>query len=626
MLAYFSFCLLIVKAFAQVTLLSQSDFNKGTVRITSSGTYRLNSNIIVNPNSISDLSNANGNATSWLPNDPTLFPNDKNQAFSLGYFAAITIETNNVIIDLNGFSIIMHDHFYMQQRFFSIIDCNVPFESGTGPANFGSVKPIKDIVIMGPGKLGKSSHHGIHLNSVKNVVIKNLQIADFEVCGIQLNNFENAVIDNVEIGPSVTSLHNNVFYSNARFLLPKLKKLATRNGTSIVKFADRASTLTVINIYNNLIKAMNLFFKHVFVDGNVNIDTLTPSRQNVEVRKAYNLFANKDKFPDGASLYGIVLNSFGPSVFGFGDSPNNSSNITINNVYIHDLKNSIKEIIGYYTTNNNRTPVRGPFSDVVDMGTICFNQTENNVSTCSYKGNVLSDAQIALAMHGKSAFDETGLSSTTTAFKNWAQFGAKIATGNVRCGADVMTHTIKGLMAIRLDNIVDATISNTKIENIINHSALGSNLCGAYRTENDNFAVFGTYDGYAGTNSKGIIVTNSDNIMLTNIQINNLKSLYGNVNAINIQDNSNIIFNNNPNIIRNLNAGFSLTSNQVSFFKNNDFPNHYPRVCGVEYDDTSSIALIGSSNPNDHVSISNLQGYSPCNNEFQATNVVVNQP
>jgi len=475
---------------------------------------------------------------------------------------------------------------------------------------------------MGPGTIGKSSHHGIHLNSVKNVVIKNLKVSDFDVGGIQLNNFQNAVIENVEIGPSATTVHANVFYANARFLLQKIKKIATRNGTATIKFADRASPVTVTSIYNNLVKSMNLFFKYIFVDGDPNINSLPVTRQNTEVVKAYNLFANKNKLPDGASLYGILLNSYGPAVFAFGDSPGNSSNAKITNVSIHDLKNNVREIIGYYSTaNNNRIPIRGPFSDVLDMGSICLNST-SSLSTCTYKGTVLSDAQIAIALMGKSSFDETGIQSSTTNFKNWAQNDAKLTTGNIRCGADIMTHTIKGIMGIRVDNTIDVEINSTKISNLISNSPLGSNLCGVYRTESDLASAYGIYDGYMGTHVKGIVTTNSDNVMLNNVELNSFQSLYGDVAGIDIREDSTVVLNNNNNKISNLNAGSSLNSNQASFLQSNPYPNHYPEICGLQYDETSSIALIGSSNPSDHVTISNLNGYSPCDNEFEANNVI----
>ena len=186
--------------------LSQSDFDVGTVRITQSGTYCITENIVFNPNYGTDLSPNEPNA--WLPNSNTLFPGSEDQisgAFILGFFAVITIETNNVIIDLYGYEIKYNYKFYLQQRWGTIIQIgNSAFLPNVGPANFTGTGFINvDNIKIQNGTLGLSSHHGIHGNGASNIVLKNLIIKDFEVGGIQLNGFNGAIIQNVEIGPSL---------------------------------------------------------------------------------------------------------------------------------------------------------------------------------------------------------------------------------------------------------------------------------------------------------------------------------------------------------------------------------------------------------------------------------------
>ncbi len=71
--------------------------------------------------------------------------------------------------------------------------------------NFGPFSPVKNIYIHN-GKLGLTSHHGIHSNDSQNIRIENIQISHFEVAGLQFNGFKNVKLINVEIGPSSTNV------------------------------------------------------------------------------------------------------------------------------------------------------------------------------------------------------------------------------------------------------------------------------------------------------------------------------------------------------------------------------------------------------------------------------------
>ena len=185
--------------------LFQCDFDAGTVRIMTPGTYCIEENIVFDPKPGLDvMPNVPG---AWFPESNVLFPGSEDQisgAFILGFFAAITIETNNVILDLQGYEIRFSFEFYLQQRWGAIIEIGnnaflgaTPFGDFTGDG-FIAVKNIE----IRNGILGLSSHHGIHSNDAKNIVIKDLVIKDFEVGAIQLNGFKGALIEDVKIGPS----------------------------------------------------------------------------------------------------------------------------------------------------------------------------------------------------------------------------------------------------------------------------------------------------------------------------------------------------------------------------------------------------------------------------------------
>ncbi len=185
--------------------LSPEHFADGTLRILSPGLYCLTSDIVFNP-----TANA---ANPWFPDDHDAYPGSKSLdsgAFALGFFAAITVETSNVIIDLLSHSISMHFDFYLQQRFYSHIEiANTPFMPDAGPAFFGrSFVNVQNITVR-HGQLGLSSHHGIHSNNASNVVIHDLTIRDFEVGGIQLNGFHNVILSDLRIGPNLQNVPLN---------------------------------------------------------------------------------------------------------------------------------------------------------------------------------------------------------------------------------------------------------------------------------------------------------------------------------------------------------------------------------------------------------------------------------
>ena len=123
--------------------------------------------------------------------------------YYLGFIAGITVETDDVVIDLNGHSIAMSLALYYQQRFFSCIALkSVAFPLNQGPGFFGHDPKFANNVVIKDGVIGLSSHHGIHGHYNSDVTIKNVHVYDFETHGIQMSYFNHLRIQNVEIGPS----------------------------------------------------------------------------------------------------------------------------------------------------------------------------------------------------------------------------------------------------------------------------------------------------------------------------------------------------------------------------------------------------------------------------------------
>ena len=74
--------------------------------------------------------------------------------YFMGFFAGITIESNDVTIDLQSNTIKMSKSFYYQQRFFSCIAIkSVVFSLNQGPGIFGKNSIFPDNVIIKNGLL-----------------------------------------------------------------------------------------------------------------------------------------------------------------------------------------------------------------------------------------------------------------------------------------------------------------------------------------------------------------------------------------------------------------------------------------------------------------------------------------
>ena len=147
-------------------------------------------------------------------------------AFRIGFFAAIVIQAEKVTLDLNGYEIKQSIQHYLNQRFYAHIELgSSPFVPGVGPQNFGSTFTIAKSVIVENGILGLSSHHGIHGNNCQNVIIRNLQIKNFEVAGVSVNGGQDMTVENLDIGPSSNKVAIQGTYSTAVNIMLYLETL-----------------------------------------------------------------------------------------------------------------------------------------------------------------------------------------------------------------------------------------------------------------------------------------------------------------------------------------------------------------------------------------------------------------
>lgn len=383
--------------------LKQSDFSRGTVRITQPGIYVLTEDITFHPNPENDFQPLAQDVSSGRYPIPG--------PYQLGFFAAITIESKDVILDLNGHTLQQSKEHYLQQRFYANIELgSSPFIKNQGPSNgiTGAYQFPTNITVMN-GKIGLSSHHGLHGNLGTQVLLYNLYIDEFQVAGIALNGFTESILCDLYVtnttGVRATSIGVpiNFQYSQGRFIRSFLQSLQKN-----VPDAELVVDGTSIGV-GAIIQELN--------------DAMEKTRVSVLENKydeIPDVFKNETRLSDG-NVYGILLHIQGVAVNGFVDERtasdgNGNDTIYLKNITIKNIKSSPEEtvvVMKYESENgdfgyNNKNIVKGPVGDVFDVR---FNSQNG-----AYKANVLANAQLIL---GKYSLKEDNTSSFgTTYFHN----------------------------------------------------------------------------------------------------------------------------------------------------------------------------------------------------------------
>ena len=147
-------------------MLYQSNFANGTYRITKPGYYELQEDIVFSPDPRGD--------DTFMPTETQIQNGDyptmntsPTGYYGMGFFAAITVEAPDVIINLNNYMIKQSAMHKLQQRFFACIElASAPFTQGAGgnmnrskgPHQFGPtpIKTANNLYICN-GTLGSSS-------------------------------------------------------------------------------------------------------------------------------------------------------------------------------------------------------------------------------------------------------------------------------------------------------------------------------------------------------------------------------------------------------------------------------------------------------------------------------------
>jgi subtilisin family serine protease/predicted esterase len=505
--------------------LNSEDFKHGTLRINKPGYYFLSENIDFHPNPDNEFMPTPeqiGNGT---------YPVGKGGAYHLGFFAAITIETSNVILDLNGFTIQQTKMHNLFQRFFSIIElANAPFIPSQGPHSFGdNYKPAETALIMN-GFLGSSSHHGIHGNLANNIIIDNLEITNFEVAGIALNGTSNAVLSNIKVEGIFSKIPVISPFSQAVFIRRHLREIVRKSNSSILtmpscghtkqnlphktKFETKlAETESVDSSLSIFIQKREYSIENILGDLERDIENAKTDIMNN--KPVSNYFSNTHGFYDG-NVYGIVLHVAGVVVHDFIDNRDDAvgnDNILLTNIEIKNITSRPEEILTIQ--DKDKKIQSGPFGDVLDL----VRTTRETNGKCTYSGNSLSNAQLFLIKYENSKTDEHNK------IIEWAEgkmnFTDLLEKENFKLvvNKDSMAHTMKGNIGLFLSGAINSSFDNIKIE--------GVKTLGKLIADNDILNSIGFKNEnrtYRGADSNGVVINASENLKFTNISINDISS------------------------------------------------------------------------------------------------------
>ena len=514
--------------------ISQKDFNNGTFIISKSGNYILTENIIFNPNCPDFFSKSileNKNNLDWLPTNKQLENDYKHSSFVLGFYSAINIECDNVIIDLNGFMIEQHPLHCLQQRFFQIIQLNnSPFIKNQGPTGVFSKDGFiaTTNILIKNGTLGRSSHYSIHGNDNTNLILENLLCTNFESGGIALNNVDNLFIDNVTIKKNRRDIPVKGSYSVLRTMKITYKKCEMNLLNQIEFNQEKCSKM-----FKNLLKLERRIISNYIIN---EFQSIKSRYLEDEIEKEINdFFYNKNGLSDGSVLTGIQITPKGVAIHGFEKKTfdlvccsntnefNNkySENIYIRNVKIQNLIAKPEEVI---SCKHKDKTINGVFGDKINM--LQFVNSDGK-----YKKSILNDCICGISKIIK--IDKQIISTINLPdwLINWTETNNNIGYYKEKIeilyGFDIMGHTNKGCIGIRIGgtknihlcNVVINHIHNIGNQSLKNITFLKENKSTAQTNVEDETGI-----DYAGVLSIGIILSNCYNISGCSINIQNIFS------------------------------------------------------------------------------------------------------
>ncbi len=489
LVACLSACLASFGMLTATVHLTQSDFDSGTYRITVSDTYILDEDIVFEPIPAAEATRS-----------------DKPY---MGWFAAITVETDNVTIDLNHHKIEASQFFVDNHIFkvFSQIELdNCPFSGvffgALGTAFQGDTAFVSaNTVVIKDGTLGRSSHWGIHGNNNSNIHIEKMRVKDFEVAGIELN------------GLVIADIHDNVITGNEHII--RVSPVGTCAQT-LIKYLG-------VLVDEDFPGASDQFVSLVtFVNDNPQIfDVPSPIPQN--------------------TMYGIFLASGLSLATEFPVTPDDcalaatlSGGRTVENVVLHDNKiHSIHNAPSESVLIGSQTPGAFPFAfNLALLGVPvfgCGRWEDAFDADGNFAPNPFLQAQV-FVVNSQIVLNP---SATTSLPPNWAAISDSILNVNETeflaetlplFGLFIDGFPIKGTFGMRVDCAEHITTDNCHVCGIVNVGPLGTTLA---EIPDGEFYTDLVESRYAGNDVWGFEFGNNEFTKITHSSAKNISTING---------------------------------------------------------------------------------------------------
>lgn len=613
-----------------VVTLDADDFKYGTYVIDKPGTYVLSEDISFNPNSAATLTEAAGDPnTSWMagvlgwpspvdgyhagmPLFTQYLPGGTSDfspgglldaqydpaAYGIGFFAAIAITADDVVLDLNGHKIEQSAEHALLQRFFSVIElADQPFVPNQGPAGFGDGIDSATNVTIRNGVIGRSSHHGIHGNGNENITITNVNFNGYEVGAVALNGVQGLDVVNVTATnrKDVPVLGT---FSSAQFIKAYVEHLV--DSASTTTLTVDGVVLSAADIQADLEEAINNVYEDIIVDNHkVDGRAVIDAAQHPD---EYALFHNPQGLVDGNS-YSFLVNTFGVAVNGFPSVPDGvntiaSTDIRFTNVHVENQFSAINEVIAV-----DAGVASGHGSAAIDPVGAVF-QTHNlhpdtglpitisdyEDALAYYVGNPVANAQALVAkanINGEFASSPLDVSRSNIPADviDWVEGapGAETLADigvSYLCNGDSMFHVNKGAIGFKMDGASNVRLTNTSVSGLVNHGLAGSSMCGDYANSHSHPAA--TLYGYGGAVVRGYSFAGSENVRVMNATAYGLDSYGGSAIGFDVMTDS---------------AAITLTRAQVDVvsygYVPSDSPTASPEAIGFRVGaDAGSVAII----------------------------------
>ena len=511
-----------------VVELAQSDFAKGTYRATAPGVYRLAEDVVFEP----DL-NADGEHWPSCETDAKAAAYCAHGrvagAYHLGFFAALTLEGEDVHLDLNGYTLSQSLLHSLKQRFFALVETgSAPFLTGQGPGDFGEgVVGCRYCSVFG-GTLGRSAHHGIHGLRNQDLTIKGVNFRDYEVAAISLNGPQRTLIEDVVAATHSTTVHSRATLSAARF-----QQMFVAMATATMTMVGATMPQSLIGASEHLQALEDAFIASVVAG--------TPLAADHEASTLFGNFETTDgKLVDG-NAYGIVIHGRGVLVNQFGATQSetfaeDAQDVTLRNVAIRNVLARVNELVtvampaGGPTEGKPMVGIAGAVLRIDEqntdpfMGTGTFALDALHTLRFEYAAllttvNATVPASVRAALTGTLRIDEALVQAYTNG--DDANVAAQLATYTKICNADSMFHAQKGVIGLFVQKTARLHLANVTVGRVRNHGPLGSEACGPYLT-----SQWPGHVGYTGSQSYGVVVTTSRDVAAEGLSVDGVWSAH----------------------------------------------------------------------------------------------------